>query len=164
MNLPRHNRAPLFRHESLVQRFSKWLCCWMLLVQLPTPLLHAHNEALAGEDALKSHLQEHHGAQIPARTDWHWHLVIPWELGQQHRSPSEQEPAPVGVWASPRGPAPSIAGPLQLLPPLEGIVWVGLPSFSQGNCTPFNRILRHCGFLQSYPGIAACVLLCSFVR
>ena len=83
----------------------------VLLLQLPVPVLHQHDD-FASSEALLGHLDRHHPVAAPDlccsddlcriddlnHKDPHWHLVLPSQLGHESQ-PEDKIPSPFDVFA-----------------------------------------------------------------
>ncbi len=59
-------------------------CIWLL--QLPLPMLHQHDGIHSGF-VLADHLDRHHHQRALSGDSYHWHFVLPSELGHNEESP-----------------------------------------------------------------------------
>ena len=93
--------------------FRRQAHCWLRILLLasfwhaPIPWIHIHavsGAAIQSNSRLARHLDEFHPeiADFPeSELGWHWHLVLPWDMGHQGdcHFPSGCQPADEGVAA-----------------------------------------------------------------
>lgn len=59
------------------------LAGWLLLLQLPLPVVHCHAESSEHDRVLLRHLERHHAThahEADHPEDFHFHWLMPWEL------------------------------------------------------------------------------------
>ncbi len=79
------------------RRFTLGFVAWMLAVQLPLPLVHAHSDSSESNALLQQHVERHHHEhpstchhEFGSTEDLHWHWVMPWEFTDvDNQSPRE---------------------------------------------------------------------------
>jgi len=68
---------------------------WVISLQFPIPLLHCHGQELSPDGSPTAHVRRHHEKGDTNLGRWHWHCVLPWELGQEEKEPEDRARPPI---------------------------------------------------------------------
>ena len=161
-------RLLLGRSKTRQRRVSLWVLVWICLSQFPIPVAHSHDDIARDDSRLASHIRSKHATGNDETTCLHWHLVMPWETGdQQDEDPPTHHPSPLGLW----GAEGNVLLPSQ---PIADHPLIALESFVPdcGDSSTQATGVR-CGtsahpasvnFMQTYLGVPLRTLVCVSLR
>ncbi len=132
---------------------------WVIALQFPILLLHSHGQELSFDGSPTAHVQRHHVEGDADLGQWHWHCVLPWELGQEEKEPEDRKGLPILC----AGSAESVAAidlrsetvDVAILPQLVLPFPVHLSS-PVGVLAPASR---NVGFMHSFMNVPLCALI-----
>ena len=79
----------------LLRRSMEAALYWVIAIQFPIPLLHSHDQEISFDGSPSAHVRRHHGVGDADLGHWHWHCVLPWELGQEGKKPEDRDRLPI---------------------------------------------------------------------
>ena len=155
--------------RSSSRRYRGVRCCvsvWLVLCQFPLPVVHAHPADAVDQLSLASHLDRHHRADPHDTEQWHWHLMMPWELGpeQNGEDSGSSNLAPSRIWA----PRDELTA--QLGHTFEWYPECAISRFVARLATVIHAVDsdahldRPPGFLSTYDGVSLVALVCVSLR
>ncbi len=170
------NLARTVRKRDVCRQQSSLLgLIWLILAQFPVPCVHSHDD-LANDNpvAYERHLRLFHhdglnqlagwqgasAASCEHDQDFHWHYVLPWELGM-HESDGLVRPTSAsifGMWLSQN--AATMASSSALLFACEPGRQPCHELFAVLACRESRRLLMSNSFAQSYVGVSLQELVC----
>ncbi|BBO33422.1 hypothetical protein PLANPX_3034 [Lacipirellula parvula] len=143
----------------LLRRAVRAAVYWVISLQFPIPLLHCHGQELSFDGSPTAHVQRHHGEGDADLGHWHWHCVLPWELGQEEKDPEDRHPFPILCAGSTESVAvldvQSEKVDIAVLPQLV------LP-FAVHSGSPLSLLApasRNIGFMHSFMNVPLCALI-----
>ena len=102
-------QRPTHSQSAVLRSVLSVLVCVSLL-QLPIPVMHQHTD-FGSFDSLSHHVERHHDGSCEVDDEFHWHFVLPSELGHDDESDSEESfPSTVATVANQGSQAISCTG------------------------------------------------------
>jgi len=143
----------------LLRRSMEAALYWVIAIQFPIPLLHSHDQEISFDGSPSAHVRRHHGVGDADLGHWHWHCVLPWELGQEGKKPEDRDRLPILC----AGSAESIAA-IDLRSDIVDVA--GLPQlvlpFAMHWRSPVGVHSppgRNVGFMHSFMHVPLCALI-----
>jgi hypothetical protein len=141
---------------------------WICLSQFPIPLAHAHAAVAPDDSRLASHIESKHTTGHDETACLHWHLVMPWETGdQEDEETPTHHPSPLGLW----GAEGNVLPQSQTITdhPLITLEWVACDSGETSTSLTGSRwgtsaCPASVNFTQTYLGVPLCTLVCVCLR
>jgi hypothetical protein len=150
------------------RRVSLWVLVWICLSQFPIPLAHAHADIAPDDSRLASHIESKHSNGHDLTESLHWHLVMPWETGDEEGEETPtHHPSPLGLWGAQGNVLPQAETITDF--PLIALDWVAFDSGdpamqatgSRWDTSPRPASMN---FTQTYLGVPLCTLVCVCLR
>lgn len=143
----------------LLRRAMQAAAYWVIALQFPIPLLHSHGQDLAFDGSPTAHVRRHHFEGDADLGRWHWHFILPWELGRDAKALEDRDPPPIFCAGATAAVAcidvQSATVDVAILPQLV------LP-FAAHWCSPAGVVTsasRNVGFMHSYMNVPLCALI-----
>ncbi len=136
--------------------------------QFPIPFAHAHEDVAPENSRLASHIESKHCNGHDETACLHWHLVMPWETGDQEAEETPtHHPSPLGLWGAEGNVLPQ--SETITARPLIAQEWVICDSGdtstqATGSRRDASARPASLNFTQTYLGVPLCTLVCVCLR
>jgi len=132
---------------------------WVIALQFPIPLLHSHGQEVSFDGSPTGHVRRHHKESDANLGHWHWHCVLPWELGQEEKEPEDRDRLPILCAGSIESFAVIdlrlVTVDVAVLPQLV----LPLADSSISHVVVLTRASRNVGFMHSFLNVPLCALI-----